>query len=64
MKKTIFIALVSIALTVLVMSPGCKKDKCYECEKNVGQTDEAHWDVCGEDQHQQAIDMQYHCTEK
>lgn len=56
--KKFLVVLAAIALI------SCKKEKCYECEKNVGQADEAHWSVCGDDDHNRATQAGYSCREK
>lgn len=62
-KITIILALLFVTVAAVSGLTGCKKNQCYECSKNVGQTDEGHWNMCDEENHDRAVSMGYTCTE-
>jgi outer membrane murein-binding lipoprotein Lpp len=61
--KTVKMILPAVVLAVAMLAPSCKKNQCYECSKNVGQPNEGHWNMCNEEDHDNAVAAGYTCTE-
>lgn len=50
MKKNLLVLITGLFVVASVLLASCKKEHCYECEKNAGQPDYVHVVAVGEDQ--------------
>jgi uncharacterized lipoprotein YehR (DUF1307 family) len=63
MKKSILLVITAISIISSFMITGCRKEHCYDCEKNVGGLDESKITVIGEEEKQTWESRGYHCVD-